>query len=86
MKVWIVDCEDLSCVWSSYEKAKEYILNEAERCEWELDSYDYDDEEAKEQGCNLFQFTVLPIYPYRDRGYQEAVLWEYEVDTKPYVD
>jgi hypothetical protein len=40
------DCADLDAVWSSYEKALEYLMGECERCGWtkvsEYRSYDVD--------------------------------------------
>lgn len=82
MEIFYVDCEDLSAPWSTYEKAKEYIFGEAERCKWELISVDReDDEEGKICGnCYFFKSADGSF-----EGTVEAYIYPMKLDEKPYI-
>ena len=76
MNVWLVECEDLTSVWSSYEKALTFMHGEAERCGWKYRGYDHEDPED----ANLFYFTG------NDGNFIEFYIYKYTVDAKPYLE
>lgn len=74
MKVWLVEAEDLTCIWDSWEKAKAYVRGEQERCEWEFMCADKEDE-------------IWTRYFFKDccGGYLEVNIVQYDVNEKPYI-
>ncbi len=74
MKIWVVDCEDLSCAWSSFEKAETFLMGESKRCNWEF--------------CNISdryenEWAVYDFL-YENKFFSVSIT-SYILDEKPYI-
>lgn len=73
MKVWLVEADDLTAIWDSYEKAIDYVMGEKERCGWEL-------MQANKESDVWTEF----LFSYDGKPFAVNVL-QYEVNEKPYI-
>ena len=76
MKIWYVDCDDLSCAWTKKEDAINYLKEEAKNCNWKIhfpfpksitDEYMYVDvictwEDPEFEESNTFHVGIYPIF------------------------
>lgn len=80
MKIWYVDCDDLSCAWTKKEDAIKYFEAEAKNCNWE---YKYQYKEALLDNDMFVTARVKCVYEEAEEIFYVDI-YSIFLDEKPY--